>query len=157
MTGRSRMRACAAPADDEPMELLERLPILLAAVAFAIGVHGTLVGRRRVGQALRESFAALRFATPDGSVGGDAVRVVKVYRQGMPLAYDDVFDLPIGPRRISDSFWYCVGPGPTYFVAIPMVEVGLGRAKVTWVVRELSEARMRAALVDDPEALAPHA
>lgn len=136
------------------MELIDRLLLLLAPVGIALGLYGTLVGRRRVKDALRTTFAALRFDTPDGVVGGDGVRVVKVYRQGMPLAYDDVFNLPLGPRQVSDSFWYCVGPGPSYFVAIPVVEVGLGRVSVQWIVRSLTEERMRAALVDDPEALA---
>lgn len=136
------------------VDLVFLLPVLLAPLAVVLGVYGTLAGGRRVQEALRTTFAALRFDTPQGAVGGDAVRVVKVYRQGMPLAYDDVFNLPLGPRQVSDSFWYCVGPGPSYFVAIPMVEVGLGRVSVTWVVRALTEARMRAALVDHPEALA---
>lgn len=138
------------------MELIPLLPLLLlllAPLAVVLGIYGTLAGRRRVKAALRTTFAALRFETPDGMVGGDAVRVVMVYRQGMPLAYDDVFNLPLGPPQVTDSFWYCVGPGPSYFVAIPMVEVGLGRVSVTWIVRALTEARMRAALVDDPEAL----
>jgi hypothetical protein len=27
--------------------------------------------------------------------------------RAMPFAYDDVFNMPAGPRQISDSFWYC--------------------------------------------------
>ncbi|MFC5570178.1 hypothetical protein ACFPN1_08920 [Lysobacter yangpyeongensis] len=81
------------------------------------------------------------------------MRVVKVYKQGVRFVYDDVFNIPVGPRHISDSFWYCVGPGPSYFLAIPLVEAGLGRVKVSWVVRPLAAERMRAALVDDEQAL----
>lgn len=139
------------------MDLIALLPLLLMPIAIAISIHTTIVGRRRVMQALRETFHALRFDTPAGTVGGDALRVVKVFRQGMPYAYDDVFNLPIGPRQVSDSFWYCVGPGPSYFLAIPIVEVGFGRANVSWVVRPLSLERMRAALVDFPDLLAPPA
>lgn len=138
------------------MEFLAFLPIVLAPVAIAIGLYGQVVGRRRVQRALRDTFLALRFDTPDGRVAGDAIRVVKIFKQGMPFAYDDVFSIPVGPRQISDSFWYCVGPARTCFLAIPTVEAGLGRAKVTWVVRPLSEDRMRAALIDHPEALALH-
>lgn len=140
--------------EDAAMELAAFLPLLLAPLAIGLSIYGQIVGRRRVKAALRETFFALRFNTPNGPVGGDAIRVVKIFKQGMPFAYDDVFNIPVGPRWISDSFWYCVGPACTYFVAIPMVEVGLGRATVTWVVRPLSEERMRAALIDHPEALA---
>lgn len=130
------------------------LPLLLVPIAIAISLYSQAVGRRRVKQALRETFLRLRFDTPDGVVGGGAVRVVKIFRQGMPFSYDDVFTIPVGPRWISDSFWYCIGPARTYFLAIPMVEAGLGRVDVTWVVRPLSEERMKAALIDHPEALA---
>lgn len=129
------------------------VPILLVPIALAISIYSQFVGRRRVKQALRETFLRLRFDTPEGAVGGDAVRVVKIFKQGMPFSYDDVFTILVGPRWISDSFWYCVGPARSYFLAIPMVEVGLGRVDVTWVVRSLSEERMKAALVDHPEAL----
>lgn len=130
------------------------LPLLLVPIAIAISLYSQAVGRRRVKEALRETFLRLRFDTPDGVVGGDAVRVVKIFRQGMPFSYDDVFTIPVGPRWISDSFWYCIGPARTYFLAIPMVEAGMGRVDVTWVVRPLSEERMKAALIDHPEALA---
>lgn len=132
---------------------MELLPFLLLPVFLGLSIYTTIIGRDRVKRALRTTFAALRFNTPDGIVDGNAVQVVKVYKQGMPFAYDDVFNMPVGPRQISDSFWYCVGPGPSYFVAIPMVEVGLGRATVRWVVRPLTAERMRAALQDDENAL----
>ncbi|GAB2509436.1 hypothetical protein [Lysobacter humi (ex Lee et al. 2017)] len=136
------------------MDFIALLPLLLAPLAVAISISTTIVGRRRVNEALRTTFHALRFDTPAGVVGGDALRVVKIFRQGLPFAYDDVFTIPVGPRQISDSFWYCIGPGPSYFLAIPMVEVGFGKAKVDWVVRPLSLERMRAALVDFPDVLA---
>ena len=81
------------------------------------------------------------------------MRVVKVFKQGLPLVYDDVFAITWSAGRISDSFWYCVAPGPSYFLAIPFVTVGMGRVDVRWVIRPLSEERMRGALVDHPDAL----
>lgn len=132
---------------------MELLSFLLVPVFLGLSIYATLIGRDRVKRALRTTFTALSFNTPGGIVHGDAVQVVKVYKQGMPFAYDDVFNMPVDPRHISDSFWYCVGPGPSYFVAIPLVEVGLGRATVRWVVRPLLAERMRAALMDDEEAL----
>src|SRR5690349_5669325 len=110
-----------------------------------------LEGRDRVKRALRETFDALSFATPQGVVSGAQVQVVKVYKQNMGRAYDDVFN--IGTRHVHDSFWYCVAPGPSYFVAIPLLQAGSGRVEVKWVVRLLTEERMRAALQDDAKVL----
>lgn len=129
------------------------LNVALFVLFVGLGLYASVVGRRRIRHALRASFEALRFATPGGEVGGDAVRVVKVYKQGLPLLYDDVFDLTWGARHLSDSFWYCVAPGPSYYLAIPLVAVGMGRVDIRWVVRPLSEERMRGALVDHPDAL----
>lgn len=132
---------------------MDAFNVAIVVLVVGLGLYASVVGRRRIGQALRASFDALRFATPAGDVGGDAVRVVKVYKQGLPMLYDDVFDLTWGARQVSDSFWYCVAPGPSYFLAIPLVAVGMGRVDIRWVVRPLSEARMRGALVDHPDAL----
>lgn len=119
---------------------------------FGIGIAMRLEGRERVRGALRETFAALSFTTEQGVVlSGADVRVVKVYTQNMGHAYDDVFR--IGTRHVHDSFWYCVAPGPAYFVAIPLLQASLGRITVRWVVRLLTEERMRAALQDDARAL----
>lgn len=137
-----------------PDTILVALPILLIALGSTLSLYQSHQGRKRLKQALRDSFRVLGFSTPDGTVGGNAVRVVKVYRQGMPLVYDDVFEMHSGRKHLADSFWYCVGPGPSYFVAIPMVEVaGWGRLRVQWAVRSLTAERMRAALQDDKAAL----
>lgn len=132
---------------------MELLQILLVPVFIGISLYVTHLGRKRLKAELRRSFETLRFTTPEGVVTGDRIRVAKVYRQGMPLAYDDVFEMSLGARQWSDSFWYCVGPGPSYFVAIPMAAVGMGRVEVQWVVRPLTMERMRAALQDDEGAL----
>ncbi len=145
------MRYCRAhPCTEE--HALSLLPVILLAISLGLSVCITIAGRDRVKRALRESFAALHFTSPHGVVNGEAVQVVKVYKQGIGQAYDDVFSL--GRRHAHDSFWYCVAPGPAYFLAIPLVEAGLGRVTVRWVVRLLTEGRMRAALQDDAEVLA---
>lgn len=130
---------------------MDFLPLLLAIPVVWVSVYMRIVGRRRVRQALSASFSALTFNTPGGPVAGDVVRVVKIYKQGMQAAYDDVFSMSDG--GVSDSFWYCVGPDASYFLAIPLVEVGYGRAHVTWVVRSLTAERLRLALQDDAAAL----
>jgi hypothetical protein len=120
-------------------------------IFLGVSIAMNLEGRDRVRRALRETFAALDFATPQGVVSGAQVQVVKVYKQNMGRAYDDVFN--IGTPHVHDSFWYCVAPGPCYFVAIPLLQAGRGRVSVQWVVRLLTEERMRAALQDDAKVL----
>lgn len=51
-----------------------------------------------------------------------------------------------------EVFWYCRGPGPTWFLAIPTVECSDSIYEVSWVVRPLTEQRMRAALQFDRKA-----
>jgi hypothetical protein len=108
--------------------------------------------RRRPATDLRESFADARFATPSGEVGGNAVRVVRIERQGL-FADVDPFDVRADMLLLAESFWYCVGPGPSYFVAIPAVERQPRGVAVKWIVRSLSEAQLRSALSTDAPAL----
>ncbi|HJW45055.1 MAG TPA: hypothetical protein VJ484_01045 [Lysobacter sp.] len=115
-------------------------------------IYTTVKGRERVKNALRSTFAELKFTTPEGMVSGTALRVVKVSKQGMPFAYDEVFTLQADYQH-SDSFWYCVGPGPAYFLAIPMVTTGFRKVSVRWAIRPLTAERMRGALTGDAEAL----
>lgn len=109
--------------------------------------------RRRPAIDLRTSFADARFPTPGGEVGGNAVRVVRIQRQGM-FADVDPFDVPADRLLLAESFWYGVAPGGSYFVAVPSVERGADGYAVRWMVRPLSEGQLRAALADDPGALA---
>lgn len=101
---------------------------------------------------LQSTFAALRFSTPSGEVDGSSLKVVKVSRQGMPLVCDEVFAAQVDLVP-SDAFWYCVGPGHSYFLAVPIVTAGFDRVRVQWIVRPLTEQRFRGALVGDKEAL----
>lgn len=117
-----------------------------------LSIWMTLNGRRRVLRTLQESFEKLEFETPDGKAAGSKLQIVKKAKQGMPMVYDDVFNAHAGSKAFGDSFWYCVGPGPSYFLAIPMVEASAGRVDVQWAVRPLTAERMRGALVGDLEA-----
>lgn len=56
---------------------MELLPLLLMPVFLGISLYTTIQGRDRVKRALRTSFMALRFATTEGIVGGDAMRIVE--------------------------------------------------------------------------------
>lgn len=131
---------------------MELLTMALVYGAIAI-VLLALRRRRRPGTDLRRAFAAVHFETPRGVVGGDAVRVVRVRRQGM-FADIDPFDIPPEMLPLAESFWYCVAPGPSYFVAIASADLREARAVPVWTTRALSEAQLRSALADDPPALA---
>lgn len=118
--------------------LLATAPLLLCLYLVHLAV------RRRHGQALQSSFARHTFGTPDGPVSGASLRVVKtsnqVSRHTSPVP--------------AEVFWYCVGPGPSYFLAIAQIGMNRRRFEVDWTVRPLTEERMRAALAGDREATA---
>ena len=97
----------------------------------------------KANRSMRDSFAALVFQTPEGSVSGAKMRVVKEVLESTGQ------DLGASPTT---GFFYCVGPGPSYFVAIANLE-SAWRARFAWVIRPLTEERMRGALVGDSVAL----
>ncbi|KGQ17933.1 hypothetical protein LF41_1787 [Lysobacter dokdonensis DS-58] len=88
----------------------------------------------------------MRFNGPDGPVKGHQLKVVKQvsYQPGENSA-------GLG-ARMGETFWYCVGPGQSYWLAMPMRMSRKGL--IEWVVRPLTEERMRAALLGDRRALA---
>ena len=116
----------------------------LLIVCFVVAFAFAAVRAGRTFDAQRQrSFEALTFETPEGRVSGNAVRVVKVVTH-------ENGDYT-GPR---DLYRYCVAPGPSYFVAMCHVERLHSPARLKWVVRPLTEERMRGALVGDDTALA---
>jgi len=128
----------------------------LATLAIAIGVAAfaaaSVVCQRRMQRAaMQASFVAQSFDTPNGRVKGNALQVVKVSRLAASTP-NGVEGMNIKTR---DEFWYCVGPGPSYFLAIPTVGIrnGLSVEFVRWVIRPLSEERMRGALQGDQRAV----
>ncbi|MBN6150776.1 hypothetical protein JR065_10520 [Xanthomonas sp. AmX2] len=119
----------------------------------ACGVYLSWRGRQKVERTLRESFARRTFQTAEGQVSGAALQVVKISRQTSRYAGDDVYRLVRDPVP-NDAFWYCVGPGRTYFLAIAIVQAGNGKVSAEWIVRPLSEQAMRGALTGDRKAQA---
>lgn len=120
--------------------LLTWLAILLAAIVVIVGGQ-----RRRSERALRQSFARHQFHTLDGPLSGTALRVVKASHRGTRHA-DPIH------RHAADAFWYCVGPGRSYYLAIAVSRAGTGHGPVHWVLRPLTEQAMRGALVGDRKA-----
>lgn len=123
--------------------------IVIALVVVAIAVAGLIGQRAMQREALRASFEAQTFDTPEGKVDGRRLRVVKI----STLAATTPNSVEGGDTKTRDEFWYCVGPGPSYFLAIPTIGVRYGSVSfVRWIMRPLSEARMRGALHGDVRA-----
>lgn len=99
--------------------------------------------RRGQAQAYRDSFERQWFDTPHGRVSGEAMRVV--WRRRLPPGVDGVVR----------EAWFCVGPGQSYFRAVPAQRDDWrdGRG-IDWEIVALGEERMRTALQTDPGALA---
>ena len=119
--------------------------ILLLTIAFlAASFFASLRAKRAFEAAVKRSFEQLTFETPAGRVTGASLRVVKVvtWRTGNDSSPS------------SDLFWYCVGDGPSYFVAMGHVRSRFATMPVDWVIRPLTEERMRGALVGDGKACA---
>ena len=127
------------------------LLIWLCTVVLSTVLVGWIVLRHRHGLQrskahLQTSFDALFFDTPDGRVAGDALTVVKV-------AYQiDVVEGIRQPLDPWDSLWYAIGPGPSYFLAVCIVDHDHPERDPHWRVRPLDERRMRAALEGDRQA-----
>lgn len=133
--------------------MIDVLSMIFALLMMAGGAYLSWRGRNKIDRKLRATFDRQTFDTPQGKVTGEALRVVKVCRQMSRFAGDDVYVLGRDPVP-SDTFWYCVGPGPSYFLAIAIVQVGFGKVDPQWVIRPLTEQRMRGALIGDRKATA---
>lgn len=112
--------------------------LLVVALMAVLHVHHQRVSERW----LQRTFDALPFQTAQGRQFGRDVRVVKRVvvdssRHHQPLT----------------AFWYCVGAGSDYFVAVAHAQPSWRGSHYQWTVRPLDEARMRGALIDDEEAL----
>lgn len=131
----------------------EMISALVTLVFVALVVVAARAGRRKIKAEVMRSFNAQTFDTPVGRVTGEALKIVKISKQSMQFAGDDVYTLG-RQHQPSDAFLYCVGPGPSYFVAIAIAQAGFGAVSVKWVVRPLTEERMRGALIGDRKAAA---
>lgn len=127
--------------------------VAFAGAAVLLGVIVSRRERRRLQASLRMTFARLQFDTPKGRVPGSALRVVKISQQAAGFTGDEAREL-FGDRQLPDAFWYCVGPGPSYFLALGRANAHRDGIAVDWIVRPLTEERMRGALVGDDKAIA---
>jgi hypothetical protein len=133
--------------------MIDPIVWLLVAGFVAATTYRARRGQRKVEAALQRSFDDTMFDTPGGKVPGSSLKVVKISEQSTRFAGEDVHKRA-GSTMPSDAFWYCVGPGPSYFLAIATAQVGDGRVSVEWIIRPLTEQRMRGALAGDRKATA---
>ncbi|GEM_PF-755257 len=129
--------------------------LFLALIAVA-GGYFRRFKNQRIEQELRQSIARQTFQTELGPLSGAALKVVKIYQAPSRVRrWDPVLELAFRDDPYGgDAFWYCVGPGPSYFLAIAMLQAGSGKVDATWIIRPLTEARMRGALIGDRKATA---
>lgn len=126
--------------------------IFVAIVALVLLVWRQRRRDRQTEWSVEQSFRRVCF-TSDGVLltGADLV-VMKKVQQFMDANVDASFVLDGDAMHGSNAFWYCSGPGARWFLAIPSVTAQRGRVDVQWVVRPLTEQRMRAVLRFDREA-----
>ena len=129
------------------------LPVIVAGLGWLLHRrlrHHPDVDRNAV---LERTFAVLPLPLQDGGqIAGQRGRVVK---RPTPLSTSTfLLSTAAGYQEgHGEEFWYCVGDGGHYWMAIANCERQWWRWRVHWVVRPLTAARMRNALIDDPAAL----
>ncbi|MCI2261953.1 hypothetical protein [Xanthomonas indica] len=125
---------------------------LFAAIValLAVGLHRH--NKRRMDALLMASFRHLSFTSDGIAVRGVYLQVLKKAQQFIRTT-QQLSLLPDSPVvNQGDAFWYCRGPGARWFLAIPTVVSRGSELEVNWVVRPLTEQRMRAALQFDRKA-----
>lgn len=117
-------------------------------VAAGIWLHNHRQIDRQLQQAQEQSFSQLRFPTYGQRLTGAEVTVIRRDQCPPPAPV-----LPAAQTAEQASWWYCVGPRRTCYMAVALCERQWLRWQVRWVVRPLDEQHMRQALGGDDEAL----
>ena len=115
------------------MEAALVIAALMAVVALALAARGFARA------ALQRHFSERVFETAAGPVRGADLKVLR-FR----------FERHGGSETASGvrtGWWYCEAPGPSWLLVIAQDDpVSLTRTETKWIVRELTEERMRHAL-----------
>lgn len=115
----------------------------------AFSMSGT---RDKVQLAIARSFDELHFVS-EHSKDGYRGRDLFVLKRAEPFlfsAYDERNFFGRDPS-VNDIHWYCKSAEGHYFLAIGLIANRYGKYEVEWVVRSLTEARMRGALQAYPD------
>lgn len=132
MPSATRIRVmCSGSGGKSRMEGVFKLLWIIVLVAVCVA---TVIRARRSRERINQSFARMRFDTPNGTVtGADLVIISK--RQRFIGAMYEQRAVPGAPGMPSDAFWFCFGPGPSYFLAIPMFERRWEGDSIEWIQR----------------------
>nr|WP_295376375.1 hypothetical protein [Pseudoxanthomonas sp.] len=115
--------------------------VLIFAAVVMLHVQHSRAGDRL----LQRSFDGLTFPAETGTLRVADITVVKRVTHDVSRHSDHA---PLA------ALWYCVGPGPSYYVAVAQyVRNGWRSGRYDWVVRPLDAERMRGELGSDQEAL----
>lgn len=116
-------------------------------LAIMIGHHETLK------KAMMASFDDLHFASAHSSAGyfGRELKVLKRSETALFFASRQSSRFGRIPTA-SDIYWYCKSPDADYFMAMALITDINGKIEIQWVVRSLTEDRMRGALRAFPKA-----
>lgn len=120
--------------------------LLTAAAVLWLNNHRQADKQLRLAQ--EQSFSQLRFPTYGQRLTGAEVTVIRRDQCPPPAPV-----LPAAQAAAQASWWYCVGPRRTCYMAVALCERQWLRWQVRWVVRPLDEQHMRQALDGDAEAL----
>lgn len=126
------------------------LVVLLMVVVLAGGfwLHNNRQVDKQLRLAQEQSFSQLRFPTYGQRLTGAEVTVIRRDRCPPPAPV-----LPAAEGVQEASWWYCMGPRRTGYMAVALCERQWLRWQVRWVIRPLDEQHMRQALDGDDEAL----
>lgn len=113
---------------------------------FVLVIWAAIRQRARTMRLLEESFSRLEFDTPESRISGEHLAVVSKRQEHLNAMWEGH---EVGSVQASDAFWYCVGPGPSYFLVVPLLANRWSGLDLKWIVRPLTEECMRAALQGD--------
>lgn len=122
--------------------------VLLVAAMLWLKNHRQADKQLRLAQ--EQSFSQLRFPTYGQRLTGAEVTVIR--RDNCPPSAPAPA-LPAVQNAAEASWWYCMGPRRTCYMAVALCERQWLRWQVRWVIRPLDEQNMRQLLDGDDEAL----
>lgn len=121
---------------------------LVAMTAALFMIHGESILSQREADSRKQVFNGA-----DGRpVAGEDWNIVSMQHMTSDLSRAKQ-RLPFGPNYRHQSFWYCIGPGPDYLMAILDFQRLWEDMDIRWTSRSLSEEQFRAALTRDRKAL----
>lgn len=139
------------------MAAADLVPLLVFVLGCAAVLALWQVRRRRVRRLIGDAFDALRMTDGERPLRGRDLVVVAERTLVQVQLRKDLLHRPSPEDPRAEYYFYCVGPGPSWFLAIALVnDPGWWhgtRLDIDWIVRPLDADRMRGALVGVGDAL----